>query len=120
MIRLLMSLFNKSYEPCKSCETLKEQLEYERANNKEYVQTLLNLINPKVVEKPPIELEPINQSAGLFSRRRAVLEARDREEARIKSQSKNLGRPDNTNSLEVSKLENELGIVPQENQKEVS
>lgn len=115
MIRLLLRLLNiRDYEVCASCQTLKEQLEYERSEKKQLTETLLNIIHPKVVEQPVVELSPIQQTSGLFSRKRAVLEQRDREEAKILRQSKNLGVPDNIKVSEVStkieELEHELGI----------
>ena len=84
MIRLLLRLLSiKDFEVCKSCETLKEQLSYERAEKAELTKTLLNIINPKVVEAQPQEIQPVVQTSALFSRRRAALEIRDREEAKI-------------------------------------
>ena len=109
MIRFLSFLLNKPYEPCKSCETLKQQLEFERSEKKELLDTILRIVNPKVVESEPVrELTPIVNTTGLFSRRRAALEARDRHEAQILAQSKNVAKPDITESIE--QLENELGL----------
>lgn len=122
MIRFLSFLFNKPYEPCKSCQTLKEQLEFERAEKKELTQTLLNIINPKAIIAAPVELQPIHQTSGLWSRRREALEARDREEARLQKTSAHLAKPDALRTVEktiitdrkiyddVDKLEKELDI----------
>ena len=113
MIRLLLRLFNiRDYEVCQSCQTLKEQLAFERAEKRELTDTLIRIINPKAIEQPPIELQPVLQTSGLFSRRRAAMEARDREEARILNQSKNLGQPDDK-FKEIEKLETELGVEDQ-------
>lgn len=106
MIRFISFLFNKPYETCKSCQTYKEELAYERSEKKELLDTLLKLVSPKVVEQPVVELENIESRSVLFSRRRAELEARDRKEAEIKSSSKNIGIPDS----QIAKLETELGI----------
>lgn len=118
MIRLLLRLFGiKDFDTCKSCETLKEQLEFERSEKKQLTETLLNIINPKAVEAAPVELNPITQTSGLFSRRRAALEARDRETAKIQNEGKFLGKPDipaklvNPNAgKSIESLEKELGI----------
>lgn len=122
MIRLLLRLIGiKDFEPCASCETLKKQLEFANQEKKELTNTLLSILKPKEVEAAPVEINPINQSAGIFSRRRTMLEARDREEARILQEARNLGRPDNlTNQYKqelsrptnptVEELEKELGI----------
>lgn len=110
MIRLLLRLFNiRDFEVCQSCETLKQQLEYERSEKKQLTETLLAIVHPKVIEQPIVELSPIQQSAGTFARRRAVLEAKDREEARILNEAKYLGKPDDK-LKDINKLETELGI----------
>lgn len=105
MIRLLLRLFGiKDYEVCQSCETLKQQLRFANEEKKELTDTLLNIIKPKTYEAAPIELNPVSQQSALFSRRRAALEAKDREEARILKEGKHLARPD------IDKLEKELDI----------
>lgn len=110
MIRLLLRLFGiRDFEPNESISVLKEQLLYERARNKELTETLLNIIHPKVVESAPVEINPIQQTTLTFSRKRAMLEAKDREEARIKKLSTNLGKPDDS-LKSVENLEAELGI----------
>lgn len=119
MIRFLSFLFNKPYEPCKSCETLKQQLEFERSEKKELLDTILRIVNPKVVEAPAVEMTPVNVTTGSFTRRRAILEQKDREEARIKKQSPFLASEDKvtiagntsiTATSDIDKLEKELGI----------
>jgi hypothetical protein len=115
MIRLLLRLFNiRDYEICQSCQTLKQQLEYERAEKTRLTDTLLNIISPKVIEAAPIELQPISQSSGVFSRRRVAAEERDRQEASLLKTSKHLGRPDNLINVNrddsILKLETELNI----------
>lgn len=125
MIRLILRLLGiRDFEVCQSCETLKQQLEYEREEKKRLTDTLLNILNPKVVESAPVEIAQVTQSAGLFSRRRAALEARDREEAKVIQNSKNIGKPDfaidktsdkhpDTMVVDgaIEKLEQELGVA---------
>lgn len=110
MIRLLLRIFHiYDYEVCYSCETLKQQLQYEREEKKQLIETLLKIVSPKLVETPaPIEINQIAQSSALFSRRRAAMEIRDKEEARIIAEKKHIGMPDSLRELE--KLESELGI----------
>lgn len=113
MVRLLLRLMKiKDFEVCASCETLKQQLEYERSEKRQLTDTLLNIIKPKVYEAPTQELNPIMQTSGLFSRKRAALEAKDREEAKILRNSTNLGKPDDTLKA-IDKLETELGLDDQ-------
>jgi hypothetical protein len=106
LIRFLSHLFKIPYETCKSCETLKQQLEFERSEKKELLDTIIKIVNPKVTESVPVEINPVMSTSGLFSRRRAALEERDRQEAQTKRESKNIGRPD----IEITKLETELEI----------
>ena len=109
MIRLILRLLNiRDYEVCQSCETLKQQLNFANEEKKQLTETLLNIIKPKVYEAPSQEIVPIVQAGGLFSRRRAALEARDREQAKILQEAKHLGKPDNLK--DISKLEEGLGI----------
>lgn len=61
----------------------------------------------------PIEINPVVQTSGLFSKRRAALEARDREEARILAEGKHLGKPDDS-LKSIERLENELGVEEKE------
>lgn len=108
-----MFLFGKNYEECKSCQTLKEQLEFERAEKSELTKTLLNILNPKAVEAAPVELQPMSISAGTFAKRRAILEERDRQQAKILSEAKHIGKPDfpiKASDPVITKLEQELGI----------
>jgi hypothetical protein len=120
MIRLLLRLFGiKDYEICQSCETLKQQLAYERSEKQQLTATLLSIVQPKViVEQPPVEMNPVVNTAGLFSRKRAALEVRDREEAKILNERKHLAVPDNLKQVKVSDniadLEQELGIEEKE------
>ena len=112
MIRLILRLLGiKDFEVCQSCETLKEQLIYERDEKKRLTDTLLNIISPKAVEAPPVEINQIQQSSALFSRRRAALEQADREKARILKSSTNVGKPDNVTMNSVESLEKELGVA---------
>lgn len=110
MIRLFLRLFGiRDYEVCQSCETLKEQLAYERAEKAKLTNTLLNIIQPKVIpEQPVVEMNSLQQTSALFSRRRAALEASERESAKIVKSSTNLGKPDGIK--EIEKLEKELNV----------
>ncbi len=117
MLRILLRLLGiKDFDTCKSCETLKEQLLFERDEKKRLTDTLLNIIKPKEHEAPPIEVNQIASTSALFSRRRAALEAKAREDAMILRNSTNVGRPDIKaikhidENDKTSELEKELGI----------
>ena len=94
MIRFLSFIFGKPYEPCKSCETLKEQLLFERDQVTRLSNTLLSIVKHKEVEQAPVEIAPVQQSSALWTRRRAALEEKDRQEAFIIAQAKHLAKPD--------------------------
>jgi len=113
LIRLLLRLFRiTDYDICLSCSTLKEQLVYERAEKAKLTETLLNIINPKAIEQPIVELQPLSTSSASFTKRRAALEEKDRQEAKILRESKVLARPDFTQKTDSSilNLEQELGV----------
>lgn len=111
MIRLLLRLFRiRDFEPNETIAILKEQLAYERSEKDKLTETLLNILQPKVVEASPVMLESSAIGGGTFARRRAVLEARDREEARILKSSELVGKPDIAKVKDINELEKELSI----------
>lgn len=113
MIRFLMFLFGKQYETCKSCDTLKAQLAIANSEKKELTDTLLGLLKPRVYEQTPTELQPMRSTAITFSKRRDMIEAAKREEARIAKASPLIGKPDNQQGEQVraiETLEQEVGI----------
>jgi len=122
MIRFLMSLFGKDYNPCRSCELLSEQLEYERAQNKEMLETLTSLLKPVPIINQIQESRPLSPRGITFTKRRAELEKQDREKARIEKTSPYIAKPDNevkkdepkTTTKTVEQLEMELGVVDSE------
>jgi len=118
LTRLLLRLLGiKDYEVCQSCGTLKQQLTYERDEKRQLTETLLSIIRPKVYEAPVQEFQPLVNSSALFSRKRAALESKDREEAKIIRGSTNLGKPDDSLrevDKNIDKLEHELGVEEKE------
>lgn len=125
MVRLLLYLLGKvDYESCKSCETLKEQLQIANYEREQLTATLLGLLKPTIAEAPVREVEPIIRSAGTFARRRAAAEEADRIKASLVKNSPIIGVPDNLRRVrntnepqtqpepdpEVEKLERELGV----------
>lgn len=127
MIRLLMFLFGKQYEECKSCETLRLQLKIANEDRERLTQTLIDILKPKVVEAAPIVLENMAGQSSLFSRRRAALEERDRLEAQVATSSTYIKKPDDQlrkvapisglnpaqQDQSIEKLETELGVQEQ-------
>lgn len=111
MIRLFLRLLKiRDFEPCKSCETLRTQLEIANSEKKELTKTLLGLLNPRLVEQPPQELAPIIPRGMPWARRRVALEERDAAEAKAKQSvfAAEVPRPDKET---VERLERELGVA---------
>jgi hypothetical protein len=114
LTRFIAFLLGRDWEPCRSCENLKQQLEFERSEKRLLIDTLVGIVKPKEVEAAPIEINQIQQSSALFSRRRAALEERDRQEAKIRAEKKFMGVPDNLRDEVINPvkiLEDELGIT---------
>jgi hypothetical protein len=114
MFRFLFSLLGKSYES-EVVTILREQLEYERAVNQELVETLTSIVNPNRISSPNngVETAPIaNLRAGMWGKRRAALELKDRLKALTEANSPNLGKPDKEIKKDetIDKLEEELGL----------
>lgn len=120
MIRFISFLLGKPYETCKSCETLKQQLAVVNEEKKELTRTLIEIVKPKPAVLQQIEpSRPISLPVvASFSRRRAILEQRDHEAARVLKESSFVARPDNVNDKiideAVDKLEAELNIKKEE------
>lgn len=108
MFRFLAFLFGKEYEPCKSCEILKEQLiHYNMENNrlsqalidlakdnserKELIDTVSSLIRPRDIRAQNESARQLIPTAGVFSRRRSALEHAERLRAQTIAGTKNLG-----------------------------
>ena len=120
MTRLLLYLLGKTdYESCKSCETLKQQLEIANFEKQQLTDTLLGLLKPKVYEQPARELQPLENTLQTFSRRKQKLEEEARQRARILRDSpfvaSNVNKPvvklsPDLDTSSVKELEEELGI----------
>lgn len=109
MIRFITFLLGREYETCKGCEILKSQLLITNEEKKELTNTLLGLLKPKVYETSAVELQASAPIASRFSQRRASLEARDREAARVLRDSTVIGKTDDQ-LKEIEQLESELEI----------
>ena len=118
MVRFISFLLGKPYESCKSCEVLKLQLEQVNSEKKELLAVILDIVKPKVIvsESMPQSAE-VNKPVGLWSRRRAALEQRDREQtlnqAQIRKSSPFIAANDQENKEAIEALEKELNIADQ-------
>lgn len=116
MFRFISFLLGKQYEECKGCETLKQQLYFVNEEKKQLIQTLVDIVKPK----PPAPQEIISgqqiplSAVSTFSRRRSMLEQKDRQQAKTLKESQFVAKPDNPDDKTidnvVEKLEEELKL----------
>lgn len=119
MIRFISHLFHLNYEECKSCQILKEQLEFEREEKHELINTLLRIVKPDAVVADRINTPTDGQiisGAKTFSRRRAALELKDRIEAQTRANSNIIAKPDSeiSEAKTIEQLEQELNLSGRE------
>jgi len=109
MFRFIKYFLRPDYEECKGCQILQRQLHEVNLEKKELLNVVIDIVRPKVVEVPEKqhEISPIIPKVGTWTRRRAILEERDRKEAAIKNNSQFIGHPDNS---DITRIEKELGI----------
>ena len=121
MLRFISHLFKLGFEPCKGCEILKQQLAISNENNARLEETLIGLLNPKVIEQPVREVPPLKKTAVTFTQRREMLEAKDRQTSQVLKTSPFVAKPDDIiKEIDKSKpagdpgnietLEKELGV----------
>lgn len=94
MFRFISHIMKLNFEPCKGCEVLKQQLELSNSQNKELTDTLLQLIRPRVVEHPTVEVQSTQVVAGTWTRKKAMLEEQERVKARIARESPFIAKSD--------------------------
>lgn len=128
MLRLFLRLLRiKDFEPCKSCETLKQELEFARSEKRELLNSLINLTKPNVVipQEETKVLANLPTVAGTFSRRKGILEEQHKLKKDVIQNSIHIALPDDvakdrkppTQHIKpesVEKLERELGLVDEE------
>ena len=119
MIRFITFLLGRQYEPCKSCEILKQQLEFVNAEKKELRETLLAIVKPQpqIVQAVSSSQQIQIPAVSTFSRRRSILESRDRETARTLKDSSLIAKSDDV-VKQINNLEKELGVENETEEKE--
>lgn len=85
MVRFISRWLGINYDSCKSCETFRQQLEIANNEKRDLLNTLLDLMRPKVMPQSSIELEPLKPKFASFTRRRSALE----NSARVAAQARN-------------------------------
>lgn len=103
MIKLLLyKLFGLEEPPCASCELLRMQLEKCDSERKELLSRLLDKDKETVAQPDTKTLQPILPNFVPWRVRQQMLEAEDREKARVmRAKVEEMGIPD---------LEKELGV----------
>jgi len=93
MLRLLYHYFGM--DNCKSCETLKIQLEISNHEREELLKTILGLVKPEVIPSQVITTAPLKTSSLPWHIRKKMLENESKIQAsineRIKKDEKELG-----------------------------
>lgn len=126
VLQAQLSLLREDYmlleqRNCKSCETLRQQLEFVNNEKIQLMETLIQLTRPTVhipTEEVKI-LDKVNQAKGTFSRRRGLLENmhKKREETLVNSPFiAKVGEMDRASIKDVTpqsveELEAQLGVV---------
>jgi len=88
---------------CRSCETLKHQLEIANHEKKQLLESILEANKPQVeIRQPEINLKDFQNKAANWKTRQALLEKEDRERAKLLKQR--------NEELKISELEKELEI----------
>jgi|SRR6185295_4826251 len=98
MIKWLHHLFNPHCDECRlekqenkicsSCETLKLELEAERYNNRQLLDSVLKHLNPEPVVAPVVEEKQYVPRAVSWRVKKEMLEAEDRRAAQVMKQKK--------------------------------
>lgn len=101
MIRLLLRLLNiTDFESCKSCETLKQQLAITNAEKKELTETILSLVQPKIIQAAPVHVPAFEDKGKRFGQRRADLERQFAARKDVRDRSPFIARPSNLHPSE--------------------
>ena len=80
MLRFIAWLMHREYEPCKSCEVLKHQIERLEINNNQLMSRLLKLSEPELIPQNHIPV-PQKPRIANWNAAKKELEAQDRKEA---------------------------------------
>jgi len=84
MVRLVLRLLKiKDYEPCKSCEVLKQQLDIVNQERADLLATIMGLVKPEVVQQQITTVMPTDRKALPWAQRKKILEEEDRARARV-------------------------------------
>lgn len=94
---------------CETCEVLRVQLDYERANNRQLINSLIAQVTPEKSVIAQTTNTPVNIGPTPWRVRQQMLEEEDRAAAKIK-RDKELEQQ--ANKLTTAELEKELGIEP--------
>ena len=124
-MRFFNWLFNRPGDPyiphdyCKTCEVLKQQLNFERHEKEMLLETLTSLLKPQVIVSQGSEnLKPITPRFKMFSKRRVELEKADSEQARVKRTSIHIAKTDDelkkdvVEELKPKEIKIEETIIP--------
>jgi len=78
---IIFKLF-KIDDSCKSCETLRHQIDIANAERRLLLDSILSLTNPSVKEEPQVEYKPITPKHIPWAVKKEMLEEADRVKAK--------------------------------------
>ncbi len=98
---------------CKSCEILKQQLEIANYEKKQLLDSIVNSLRPREETAKEINYEAVRPKMTAWKVQRQMLEAEDRERARILREQNKLDdiSMDKDLNLEIEELEKRVGII---------
>lgn len=110
--QLLYKWFGLEPETCNTCEILRFQLDESNRERKELLQQLLDRNKPEPFTPPDEEeLKPLLPHRVPWAARRQMLEAEDREKARVLAQkAREIAEANAKADPKIEQLENELSI----------
>lgn len=126
MFRFFKFFLRPDYEECKGCEILKHQLRETNQEKKDLLELVMSLVRPTPAKIEPREAQiskiPIIPKNMTWSRRRAMLEERDRIETQLRKNSPFMASPvereeyENNKDREesVAALEREVAAIEKE------
>ncbi len=104
---LMYKWFDLEPLPCQSCETLKMQLAIANHEKQELMNTILSsLKKPEETTAPAVDYEKIKPRMATWNVRRQMLEAEDRNAARLMAEQQKK----KAINEDIEKLEKELGV----------
>lgn len=106
MLRFIMTLLGKDYEPCKSCQVLKQQLEVANNEKKEILDLTVSLFKPQPM---PVNYDGPKGVIKGYKRLSTRIREKEREDFE-RAQAIERNKKEDEEAAKVASLEDELGV----------